>query len=68
MRTKVHTLLFFSPNVNKTSFAGILPKWKIPMSSGIFQWNDHRVKPRDIIDYYLSDDKTVKVQLDVLKW
>lgn len=40
MRTKVHTLLFFSPNVNKTSFAGILPKWTIPMSSGIFQWNE----------------------------
>lgn len=44
MRTKVHTLLFFSPNVNKTSFAGILPKWTIPMSSGILQWNE--VKPQ----------------------
>lgn len=38
-----------------------------------FQWvqesfNGMKVKPRDIIDYYLSDDKTVKVKLDVLKW
>lgn len=38
-----------------------------------FQWvqesfSGMKVKPRDIIDYYLSDDKTVKVKLDVLKW
>lgn len=41
---------------------------KVPMISGIFQWNDHRIKPKDLVDITSVTVKAVKIKRDVFMW